>query len=123
MKINFKKFIKYQNDIQENQDEDFVVDEMMRVFFPKRKDINNCIVEFNNAVTNVEHKKLPFWYKIDIGIKNAGKFIDADIFLTENSLIEFVDTIVKHRIPFCKVNLTINHVMELTYFFANARRK
>lgn len=123
MKINFKQFIKYKNDIQENQDEDFVVDEMMRVFFPKRKDVNNCIVEFNNAVTNVEYKKLPFWYKIDIGIKNAGKFIDADTFLQEDMLIEFIDTVVKHRIPFCKVNLTINHVMELTYFFLNARRK
>lgn len=123
MKINFKQFIKYKNDIQENQDEDFVVDEMMRVFFPKRKDVNNCIVEFQKAIEEPKPIKLPFWYKIDIGLKNAGKFIDADIFLTENSLIDFVDTIVKHRIPFYKVNLTINHVRHLTDFFLNARRK
>ncbi len=123
MKINFKKFIKYKNDIQENQDEDFVVDEMMRVFFPKRKDVENCIVEFNNAIQDPQPIKLPFWYKIDVGLKRAGKFIDADTFLNENSLIEFVDTIVKHRVPFFKINLTINHVRYLTDFFVNARRK
>jgi hypothetical protein len=121
MKINFKKFIEYTTSIKENQDEDFVISELVRIFAPKNTD--KFIAEFNNAVTNVEHKKLPFWYKIDIGIKQAGKFIDADTFLNEDLLLEFIDTIVKHRIPFCKVNLTINHVIYLTYFFARARRK
>lgn len=123
MKINFKKFIEYKNAITENQDEDFVISEMMRVFFPKRKDVNNCGVEFQNAIEEPKPIKLPFWYKMDIGLKNAGKFIDADTFLSEDMLIEFIDTIVKHRVPFCKVDLTINHVRHLTDFFLNARRK
>ena len=121
MKINFKKFIEYTNAIKENQDEVFVVSELNRIFKPKNLD--NFIVEFSNAIQDPQPMKLPFWYKIDIGLKNAGKFIDADTFLKEEMLIEFVDTIVKHRIPFCKVDLTINHVRYLTDFFLNARRK
>ena len=123
MKIDFKKFMQYKNAIEENQDEDFVVSELLRIFAPKVKDQDKFITDFSNAIQDPQPMKLPFWYKVDIGIKNAGKFIDADIFLTENSLIEFVETIVKHRIPFCKVNLTINHVRYLTDFFLNARRK
>ena len=123
MKIDFKKFMQYKNAIEENQDEDFVVSELLRIFAPKVKDQDKFITDFSNAIQDPQPMKLPFWYKIDIGIKNAGKFIDADIFLTENSLIEFVETIVKHRLPFCKVNLTINHVRYLTDFFLNARGK
>ena len=123
MKIDFKKFMQYKNAIEENQDEDFVVSELLRIFAPKVKDQDKFITDFSNAIQDPQPMKLPFWYKVDIGIKNAGKFIDADIFLTENSLIEFVETIVKHRLPFCKVNLTINHVRYLTDFFLNARGK
>ena len=123
MKIDFKKFMQYKNAIEENQDEDFVVSELIRIFAPKVKDQDKFITDFSNAIQDPQPMKLPFWYKVDIGIKNAGKFIDADIFLTENSLIEFVETIVKHRLPFCKVNLTINHVRYLTDFFLNARGK
>ncbi len=123
MKINFKKFIEYKNEITENDNEDFVVSELLRIFAPKVKDKDKFITDFSNAIQDPQPMKLPFWYKIDIGLKNAGKFIDADTFLKEEMLIEFVDTIVKHRIPFCKVNLTINHVRYLTDFFLNARRK
>ena len=123
MKINFKKLIEYTNAIKENQDEDFVVSELLRIFAPKVKDKDKFITDFSNAIQDPQPMKLPFWYKIDIGLKNAGKFIDADTFLKEEMLIEFVDTVVKHRIRFCKINLTINHVKYLTDFFLNARRK
>ena len=123
MKINFKKLIEYTNAIKENQDEDFVVSELLRIFAPKVKDKDKFITDFSNAIQDPQPMKLPFWYKIDIGLKNAGKFIDADTFLKEEMLIEFVDTIVKHRIPFFFFFLTINHVRYLTDFFLNARRK
>lgn len=123
MKINFKKFIQYKNAIAENQDEDFVVSELLRIFAPKVKDQDKFITDFSNAIQDPQPMKLPFWYKINIGIKQAGKFIDADTFLNEDMLIEFIDTIVKHRLPFCKVELTVNHVRYLTDFFADARRK
>jgi hypothetical protein len=121
MKINFKKFIEYTTSIKENQEEEFVISELIRIFAPKNTD--KFIAEFVKAIEEPQPKPLPLYYKIDIGIKQAGKFIDADTFLNEDLLIEFIDTIVKHRVPFCKVNLTINHVKYLTDFFARARRK
>jgi hypothetical protein len=123
MKIDFKKFIEYTNSIKDSDDEIFIISQMMRVFFPRRKDYDNCIAKFNHSINNVEPEKLPFWYKIDIGLKRAGKFIDADTFLNEEMLIEFIDTVVKHRIPFCKPKVTINQARWVIDFFVNARGK
>ena len=123
MKIDFKKFIEYTNLIKNSDDDTFIIAQMMRIFFPKRKDYDNCISKFNNAINNLEAEKLPFWYKIDIGLKRAGKFIDADTFLNEDMLIEFIDTVVTHRIPFCKHKVTINQARWVIDFFVTARVK
>lgn len=123
MKVNFNKFIQLTKLSESNIDEEFYLSEIMRLFFPKRKNTAKCLDEFTKAIEYVKPKKLPLYYKVDVGIKNAGKFIDADTFLNEDMLKEFVNTIVTHRIPFCKVNLTINHVRYLTDFFVNARRE
>ena len=123
MKIHFEKFIEYTNLIKNSDDDTFLIAQMMRIFFPKRKDFDNCVSEFNNAINNLEAEKLPFWYKIDFGLKRAGKFIDADTFLNEDMLIEFIDTVVKHRIPFCKAKLTINQARWVIDFFVHARGK
>ena len=123
MKIDFKKFIEYTNLIKDSEDDTFIIAQMMRIFFPKRKDYVNCVSEFNNAINNLEAEKLPFWYKIDIGLKRAGKFIDADTFLNEDMLIDFIGTVVTHRIPFCKPKVTINQARWVIDFFVNARGK
>lgn len=121
MKINFKKFIEYTQIVKEK--DDLAISEMMRLFFPKRMDVDKCTMIFNSAVENITPEKLPIWYKVDLGLKRAAKFIDADTFLNEDMLLEFVDTVVKHRLPFCKVNLTINQARYLIDFFVNARGK
>jgi hypothetical protein len=123
MKIDFKKFIEYTNLIKDSEDDTFIIAQMMRIFFPKRKDYDNCISKFNNAINNLEAEKLPFWYKIDIGLKRAGKFIDADTFLNEDMLIDFIGTVVTHRIPFCKPKVTINQARWVIDFFVTARGK
>lgn len=104
--MNFIKFIEYSKNI-EGQSDEFVILEMMRLFYPKRKDYENCVIEFNAAI-NKPISFLPWYYKLDLKFKTAAKFIDADTFFSEGDFVSFLNVVLKHRIPFLKIkNVTL----------------
>jgi len=92
-KISFKKFLEYSKNI-EGKDEVFALTEMMRLFFPKRINVEKCAQIFKSELENT--KTSLFFYKIGIP-KKAGEFIDAHTFLQDENYLEVLKIILKPR--------------------------
>lgn len=123
--IPFYKYLEYTESIRDNQDDDHVINEMMRIFFPKRTDIQTCIVEFGNAMNQDKENRLK-WYKVDFNFVKAASFIDADTFFTEGNYFEFLKIVLVHKIPFLKLNynkISLATADNILALFRFARRK
>ena len=124
--IPFYKYVEYTKSIKDNQEDSHVVNEMMRIFFPNRTDINNCIAEYYNAMHSKTPEKRFRGYKVDFNFVKAARFIDADTFYTDREYIDFLKCVLVHKIPFLKLNYkkislaTAENVLALFIF---ARRK
>lgn len=113
--VDFERYFELLNDSDESPES--IAGIVMNVFYPNQpiRNTEKCIKEFSKAFDSPG--KVQLKYKVDMSLKKASHFINCAETVKE-SPIDFLGFVIKHRVPFMKVNVNDISLETAQYAFS-----